>query len=1035
MHKNSVAIAWSNLTVCSKQWTGSPKVILRQLFGQINFGTITGLMGASGSGKTTLIKCLNASNQFIISDDSRLYCSKTKSIVKRYIGQDQSDKLIDGLTVGEALSYSSKVNNSYYKNVKHEENMTQLMTQLLINDIKDTTIEKCSGGQRQRIAIALQLTSIEKPNLLFMDEPTTGLDSNAAFELMKCLQSLSKTHNIAIIVSIHQPNNDLLKMFDNIYVLAKGGHTIYDGSPQQMKHYLTDCGINFNKNEVPIEVMLKISSQGIQSLNVMKLTEKILNNRNINQSNLKQIENGLQTKPKPFQLADLLYITQRSLKISFIAHRYQLSVQLILFTLFQLFGTLIISDKHVQIDGCFDQSYTGTCIQWEKDKYLLGISINHIAAIYYFAYTIHALIVVNKFADDIRITLSEYRNIWYSLGVMFISKFIVDTIITILYSLILTIAWMNITLNFKLNQFMRESKDIKILDDISGSFVSQSLNALMGPSGSGKTTLLKCLNAKYGYQLSADSMIYTRFSTYSSKTCFIAQNISEHLLKGLTVKQTLLYASKLKNSQIFGQLDHNKIVDDLMSELLISDIVDNCVDTCSSGERKRIVIASELTSRIKPNLLLIDEPTSGLDSNAAINIIQCLKSLSRYHHMTIVVSIHQPNNELFNIFDNIYVLAKGGHAIYEGSPQQLKQTMIDTNIHFNDDTEVPIEVLLRIASDGNHNKLVQKLSAYNRSLESLLYDRIITENMKPYDRTNILPTKRFFLKDLLTLMKRMMLCNYYANCLLNLLCITFIHPIALLIIFLYNWDIFKTDGCMDLISLAGMGCNHSDTDLIQFERFIKQNLILNILLILIITLAIVILTARKFCDEIQLIISEHSNGWYSTGVYYWSSTLVELLPFTISLAIYVYIINFYQTWHSYATYYTTYMLCIICTQCLTKISCILCRLNLRISLIVVLHLLMINTVFFNSSPNDLHYMIQYLAQVSFIKYAFECIVIMIYGWGRCSTSDDSTKLSIVMMMFDTTDENFWPNIVHIVVLVVLFHCLTLTMLIYQLGRI
>ncbi|XP_054152530.1 ATP-binding cassette sub-family G member 4-like [Oppia nitens] len=140
-------------------------------------------MGASGSGKTTLIQSLNASTKYVISDDSRVYCSESQPIVKRLISQDQNDRLIDGLTVGEALSYSSKVNNSHYKGVKHEENITQLMTQLLINDINDTTIEKCSGGQRKRIAIALQLTSIEKPNLLFMDEPTTGLDSNAAFEV------------------------------------------------------------------------------------------------------------------------------------------------------------------------------------------------------------------------------------------------------------------------------------------------------------------------------------------------------------------------------------------------------------------------------------------------------------------------------------------------------------------------------------------------------------------------------------------------------------------------------------------------------------------------------------------------------------------------------------------------------------------------------------------------------------------------------------------------------------------------------------
>ena len=113
--------------------------------------------------------------------------------------------------------------------------------------------------------------------------------------------------------------------------------------------------------------------------------------------------------------------------------------------------------------------------------------------------------------------------------------------------------------------------------------------------------------------------MFSRFGNHC-KNCFIAQNISEHLLSGLTVKQTLLYASKLKNSRNPQHLDHNQLIHDLMSELLISDISDSSVDTCSGGERKRIAIASELTAQTKPHILCIDEPTSGLDSNAAQNV-------------------------------------------------------------------------------------------------------------------------------------------------------------------------------------------------------------------------------------------------------------------------------------------------------------------------------------------------------------------------------------------------------------------------------
>jgi ABC-type multidrug transport system ATPase subunit len=54
------------------------------------------------------------------------------------------------------------------------------MSELMINDIANTSIENCSGGQKKLIVIASELTSIIKPNLLCMDEPTSGLDSDSA---------------------------------------------------------------------------------------------------------------------------------------------------------------------------------------------------------------------------------------------------------------------------------------------------------------------------------------------------------------------------------------------------------------------------------------------------------------------------------------------------------------------------------------------------------------------------------------------------------------------------------------------------------------------------------------------------------------------------------------------------------------------------------------------------------------------------------------------------------------------------------------
>jgi ABC-type multidrug transport system ATPase subunit len=90
---------------------------------------------------------------------------------------------------------------------------------------------------------------------------------------------------------------------------------------------------------------------------------------------------------------------------------------------------------------------------------------------------------------------------------------------------------------------------------------------------------------------------------------------------GLTGRESLIYASKLKNSLVENNIDHSKNASTLMNDLMISDTANTLVGNCSGGEQKRLAIGMELASLIKPNLICIDEPTSGLDSNAADLVI------------------------------------------------------------------------------------------------------------------------------------------------------------------------------------------------------------------------------------------------------------------------------------------------------------------------------------------------------------------------------------------------------------------------------
>ena len=91
-------------------------------------------------------------------------------------------------------------------------------------------------------------------------------------------------------------------------------------------------------------------------------------------------------------------------------------------------------------------------------------------------------------------------------------------------------------------------------------------------------------------------------------------------MPGLTAKQMLIYSSRLKNMN--RSVDNEQIALDILEQLGLADTADTQVDRCSGGERKRLALGLELTSRQMPNLLCIDEPTSGLDSNSA-EIVSC----------------------------------------------------------------------------------------------------------------------------------------------------------------------------------------------------------------------------------------------------------------------------------------------------------------------------------------------------------------------------------------------------------------------------
>lgn len=255
-----------------------------------------------------------------------------------------------------------------------------------------------------------------------------------------------------------------------------------------------------------------------------------------------------------------------------------------------------------------------------------------------------------------------------------------------------------------------------IFKGLNGSFKSGQLTAVMGPSGAGKTSLLNCLSRR----ISAGYSGYIGVTNSKQRKLTISTiPQKDYLLEYLTVRENLMFASKLKNIQ--NNFDHDMNIERVASLLGIYDCLNTKTKKISGGQYKRVSIAQELLS--KPDILILDEPTSGLDSLTCYRTMCVLRDLVQMSSkrlidpIAIIVTIHQPQREVFDLFDKIYMMSTGGYAIYDGTPQEsvafieAKSDLKIPDIHYN-----PASFMVEIASGEYGQEPIMKLEKFNRRI-------------------------------------------------------------------------------------------------------------------------------------------------------------------------------------------------------------------------------------------------------------------------------------------------------------------------------
>lgn len=258
---------WWDLPSYRKKWT---RQILSDVSIHVDSGQILGILGNSGSGKTTLLDAISGriGNRGTLLGEVFINGRK----LKREKYQDcfsyvlQSDNLLSYLTVEETLTYTAQLALRKHSDEAIKKKVSAVMAELSLTHVAHSVIggrifPGISGGERRRVSIASQL--LQDPKVILLDEPTTGLDSMTANQIVVLLAELARRDRI-VIVTIHQPRSELFKVFSRIAIMSRG-ELVFCGKPEQMVNFFSECGYECPEYCNPFDIYVDFTSVDTRS--------------------------------------------------------------------------------------------------------------------------------------------------------------------------------------------------------------------------------------------------------------------------------------------------------------------------------------------------------------------------------------------------------------------------------------------------------------------------------------------------------------------------------------------------------------------------------------------------------------------------------------------------------------------------------------------------------------------------------------------------------------------------------------------------
>ena len=224
---------------------------------EVQRGEIFGLLGPNGAGKTTTIEMLvglrkpDAGTALIAGYDVQ----KQTAEIKKEIGiQLQSTSLFELLKVKETVEMYASFYPSHLS-------IQPLLEEMLLTEKQNSLVKELSGGQKQRLAIALAM--IHDPQVIFLDEPTTGLDPQARRTLWDIILNLKKKGK-TVLLSTHYMDEAYV-LSDRIGIMDRGQLIALDSPKNLIQSIQSESAIEF-KTETPYSEQTFAEIEGVQKV-------------------------------------------------------------------------------------------------------------------------------------------------------------------------------------------------------------------------------------------------------------------------------------------------------------------------------------------------------------------------------------------------------------------------------------------------------------------------------------------------------------------------------------------------------------------------------------------------------------------------------------------------------------------------------------------------------------------------------------------------------------------------------------------------